>query len=212
MSKGQILKVMLFSGIVALGLTVMLARHGFFTPEEGLNLHEISGNADYQEGNIYDVPGIWTDQDGKQFTLAQFRGSPSAVVFFYTNCPDVCPVTVKELSNAMPKLSGPLKTRLQVIMISMDPEKDTPQAMKAYAKKLGLDPHQWHLLRGEELPIKKVAGLFYFLIKPMEDKIHHFEHHKMVGVVDDTGLIKDRIMFDFKDPNTLNFQIQHALN
>jgi protein SCO1 len=71
------------------------------------------------------------DHAGKPRTLADFRGQVVAVFFGYTNCPDVCPTALAQLSEAM-KLLGSDASRVQVLFITVDPRRDTPQVLSQY--------------------------------------------------------------------------------
>jgi protein SCO1 len=72
-----------------------------------------------------------TDHTGKQRTLANFKGKAVVVFFGYTHCPDVCPTTMAEMAAVMKEL-GPLADRVQVLFISLDPQRDTPQLLAQY--------------------------------------------------------------------------------
>lgn len=71
------------------------------------------------------------DQDGKLRTLADFKGKVTVVFFGYTQCPDVCPTTMAELAQVKKSL-GADGERVQGVFVSVDPERDTPQLLKAY--------------------------------------------------------------------------------
>jgi len=72
-----------------------------------------------------------TSQDGGHLTAADLKGQPFAVVFGYTHCPDICPTTLLDWSNVLDGL-GPEARRFKVLFVSVDPERDTPDALKAY--------------------------------------------------------------------------------
>jgi len=72
-----------------------------------------------------------TDHNGQKRTLADFKGKVVVIFFGYTQCPDVCPTSMSELAQAK-QLLGPDGDKLQGIFISVDPERDTPEVMKAY--------------------------------------------------------------------------------
>jgi protein SCO1/2 len=72
-----------------------------------------------------------TDQNGQRRTLADFRGKVVVVFFGYTQCPDVCPTTMAELAEAK-RLLGTDGERLQGVFVSVDPERDTPEVLRAY--------------------------------------------------------------------------------
>jgi protein SCO1/2 len=72
------------------------------------------------------------DQNGQTRSDADFRGQYLLVFFGYTNCPDVCPTTLQTITTAMDKLGGDA-AKVTPIFITVDPERDTPAVMKAYA-------------------------------------------------------------------------------
>jgi protein SCO1/2 len=72
-----------------------------------------------------------TDHTGKPRTLADFKGKVVVVFFGYTQCPDVCPTTMAEMASVMQKL-GPLADQVQVLFITLDPERDTQQLLAQY--------------------------------------------------------------------------------
>lgn len=72
-----------------------------------------------------------TDHTGKPRTLADFKGKVVVVFFGYTQCPDVCPTTMAEMASVMQKL-GPLADQVQVLFITLDPERDTQQLLANY--------------------------------------------------------------------------------
>ena len=71
------------------------------------------------------------DHTGKPRTLADFRGKVVVLFFGYTQCPDVCPTTLSELAATMQKL-GPDAERVQVVFVTVDPERDTPDLLSRY--------------------------------------------------------------------------------
>ena len=72
-----------------------------------------------------------TDHTGKPRTLADFRGKVVVMFFGYTQCPDVCPTTMAEMSAAMKEL-GPQAGQVQVLFVTVDPERDTQQLLAEY--------------------------------------------------------------------------------
>jgi protein SCO1 len=72
-----------------------------------------------------------TDQNGTPRTLSDFRGKVVVMFFGYTQCPDVCPTTLSDLAGALQKL-GADANRVQVLFVTIDPERDTPELLKQY--------------------------------------------------------------------------------
>jgi protein SCO1 len=96
------------------------------------------------------------DPDGRQRTLADFRGKAVVVFFGYTQCPDVCPATLATLAEAMKRL-GPDADRVQVLFITVDPERDTAALLKQYVP--AFDPH-FLGLRGDAAATARTAKEF----------------------------------------------------
>jgi protein SCO1/2 len=79
-----------------------------------------------------------TTHDGKRLSSAELKGTPFALFFGFTHCPDVCPTTMLELSNAI-KALGPDADRMRFFFVSVDTERDTPELLKLYLS--NFDPH-----------------------------------------------------------------------
>jgi protein SCO1/2 len=97
-----------------------------------------------------------TDFNGQPRTLASFAGKVLVVFFGYTQCPDVCPTSLAELGDVMQKL-GPDADRVQVLFVTVDPERDTPEILKQYTT--AFDP-RFLALSGTADQIRQTAASF----------------------------------------------------
>ncbi len=80
-----------------------------------------------------DMPDLTlTNQDGERVSMAQLEGQWNLLFFGYTFCPDICPATLAELRQLRGKLPEDVNQRLQPILVSVDPERDTPEQLKKY--------------------------------------------------------------------------------
>ena len=104
------------------------------------------------------------DVDGRQRSLADFKGKVTVVFFGYTQCPDVCPTTMLELSEVK-KALGADGARVQGVFVTLDPERDTPEVLKAYVNNFSPD---FVALRGSLDQTKAAAKAFkvYFAKVP----------------------------------------------
>ncbi len=91
-----------------------------------------------QKFSLRDITGApWgkdfhlTDHNGQPRTLADFKGKAVVLFFGYANCPDMCPMTMHRLSQAMERL-GTDAERVQVLLVTVDPKRDTPEILKQY--------------------------------------------------------------------------------
>lgn len=97
-----------------------------------------------------------TDFDGHPRTLASFAGKVVVVFFGYTQCPDVCPTSLAELADVMHKL-GPDADKVQVLFITVDPDRDTAEILKQYATAFD---SRFLALRGTAEETRKAAAAF----------------------------------------------------
>jgi len=93
--------------------------------------NQVNTEATALSNEPWGVPFSLTRQDGAPITEQAFRGKPTAVFFGFTNCPEICPTTVYELSGWMNKVD-PGKDKLQAYFVSIDPDRDTPAALNTY--------------------------------------------------------------------------------
>jgi len=96
------------------------------------------------------------DAEGRTRTLADFKGKVTVVFFGYTQCPDVCPTTLAELAAVRQSL-GALGEQVQGVFVTVDPERDTPEVLKAYVGSFGAD---FVALRGDAEQTKATARAF----------------------------------------------------
>jgi protein SCO1/2 len=97
-----------------------------------------------------------TDHTGKPRTLADYKGKAVLVFFGYTQCPDVCPTTMVEMANVMKEM-GPLASKVQVLFVTVDPERDTQELLSKYVP--AFDP-SFVGLYGNQAATDKVAKEF----------------------------------------------------
>lgn len=93
-------------------------------------------------------PFSFTDLDGETATEAAFDGRITVVDFIFTNCPFVCPPMGANMARAQRALEG---TGVRFVSISVDPERDTPEALRAYAARHGGTLDTWSFWRSEDL-------------------------------------------------------------
>jgi protein SCO1 len=125
------------------------------------------------------------DQDGQPFRDQDLKGKTFLVFFGFTHCPDVCPTTLFEISEIMRKL-GPEADRTAALFISVDPERDTPEAMKDYLS--SFDPHL-RGLTGDAASLAAVAKAYrvYYKKVPLEGGDYTMDHTAIVYLMDKQG-------------------------
>jgi len=142
-----------------------------------------------------------TDHNGKPRHLEDFRGKAVAVFFGFTHCPDVCPTTLAEMSQVVKSL-GPEGDRVQVLLVTVDPERDTREALAKYVT--AFDP-RFLGMYGDLEATRRVAKDFkvYFEKRKTGDS-YSVDHSAQSYVIDPQGRLRlfvrhDRISSDLPD-------------
>jgi protein SCO1/2 len=102
------------------------------------------------------------DPDGNVRTLADFKGKAVVMFFGYTQCPDICPTTLTEMQQVM-TLLGPQSDKVQVLFVTVDPERDTAAILKQYVP--SFDPRFLGLRPADDAALEKVAKDFKIYYK-----------------------------------------------
>ena len=147
-----------------------------------LSAVDITG-ADY--GSKLSLP----DQNGKIRTMADFKGKFTVVFFGYTQCPDVCPTTMAELAQVKKSL-GKDGDRLQGVFITIDPERDTPELLKAYLT--AFDP-SFIALRGtleQTAAAAKDFKVYYAKVPSKSADTYTMDHTAGSYVFDEAGRLR----------------------
>lgn len=129
------------------------------------------------------------DADGRMRSIREFQGKAVVVFFGYTQCPDVCPTTLTEIAEAR-KLLGADGAKVQGVLITVDPERDKPELLKAYVANFGPD---FIALRGTPEQTAQVAKDFKVFYRRVEGKApgsYFMEHSAASFVYDPQGRLR----------------------
>jgi protein SCO1/2 len=129
-----------------------------------------------------------TDHNGQRRSLTDFKGKVVVIFFGFTHCPDVCPTTMLELARVAKEL-GADASRLQVLMVTVDPERDTPQVLRQYVPSF----HPSFLgLHGSKDEIARTAKEFkaYFNKQPQQGGSYSVDHTAGTYVLDTKGRLR----------------------
>ncbi|WP_168123733.1 SCO family protein [Paenibacillus sp. HB172176] len=134
------------------------------------------------------------DIEGNPVSLNSTNGKVRLVYFYYANCPDICPPTTYMLSQVQEKLKsqGTLGDKAELISITFDPERDTPDVIKDFAERTSAKIDDgWTFLRGEQDATIELAKKFG--VGVIDNKDGTFTHFNYISLVDQNGKIRDWI-------------------
>jgi protein SCO1/2 len=126
-----------------------------------------------------------TDQSGQTVTEKSLQGRPSLIFFGFTHCPDICPTSLFQMSEVL-RAMGPDASRVNAYFVSVDPERDTAEAMKTYLQ--SFDPNLKGLT-GTPEEVSKVIGEYRVYAKkvPLKDGDYTMDHTAVIYLMDRDG-------------------------
>lgn len=130
-----------------------------------------------------------TDHDGRPRTLKDFRGKAVVVFFGYTHCPDVCPTTLSEISEAK-RLLGPDGAKVQGVFVTVDPQRDTPEMLKAYMANFGPDFVALHGTPEQLAAVAKEYKIYYKKVDGKTPESYTMDHSAGSYVYDPQGRVR----------------------
>lgn len=148
-----------------------------------------------------------TNHHGRPFRLSENRADVTLLFFGYTFCPDVCPGTLAELRQVM-KALGPAADRVQVLMVSVDPERDTPARMEQYLSLF--NPEAWNFvgLTGSPDAVQPVVAAYGAVARkepiPGSSANYLVAHSTFIYVLDRHGLMHAKLVYGMGPEAVLN--------
>lgn len=148
-----------------------------------------------------------TAADGSRFKSTSVAGRPMAIFFGFTQCPDICPTTLLDMTNHMRDL-GPKADRLAVLFVSVDPERDTPEHLRAY---LANFDKRIIGLTGTPAEISEVARAFRIIYEKVPTSSGYtLNHSASVLLIDSAGKFSGTISFQEPPATQLEKLRRHA--
>jgi protein SCO1 len=152
--------------------------------------------------SIYALSVPLTDQNGRDFRLAELRGGPVLISMFYTSCEAVCPMIFETLRLTLARLPERERGAVRVVMVSFDPTRDTVVALKRTAQAHGVDGDRWTLARADEAAARQIAAVLGVQYRRLASG--EFNHSSEIVLLDAEGRIVQRsAMLGAVDPALL---------
>lgn len=140
--------------------------------------------------SAYLLTDTYTDQDGHDFKLADGRGRVRLVTMFYTSCKYICPLIIDSAKGVEHALTPAERARLDILLVSLDPARDSPAALKRIAEKRRLDPARWTLARTEAAGVRRTAAVLGIRYRALADG--EFNHSSALVLLDGEGRVVAR--------------------
>ena len=150
-----------------------------------------------------------TTQDGARLSLRDLRGKVVAVTFVYASCADTCPLLTAKMAALQAKLGPEFGPRVFFASVTVDPERDTPEVLRRYARAHGANPAGWAFLTGSAAEIQDVERRYgvYARKNPHGDVDHTF----LTSLIDRDGVLRVQYLGVRFDPDELLEDVQSLL-
>jgi len=157
-------------------LTMLMATKYCYSQNSSAKISDLS---------IYNLPSKWTTQNGKDIELKDLKGDVLVMVMIYTSCKAACPRLVADMRNIEEQLPADIKSKVKLVLVSIDPETDTPKRLKEFSIENKMEGDQWIFLRSTEKNTREFAAVLavnYKKISPMD-----FSHSNIISVFNPAG-------------------------
>lgn len=139
------------------------------------------------ENSVYNLKSEWENQDGKKMHLSDLKDKVVVLVMIYTTCKTACPILTAEMGKIAKTIGEVDPTKIRYVLVSIDPEHDTPEQMKAYLKTNHFEGEKWLFLRSSEENTQELANALavkYKEISPVD-----FSHSNIISVFAPNGAL-----------------------
>ncbi len=134
--------------------------------------------------SFYELTSPWKDHRGTDFKWSDLKGQVVLVSMVYTSCEHTCPMILSELAGLVKGLPESAQKKVQVLVVSFDPARDTIERLAKVAVERKLDA-QWRFLRGTNDDVQELAAVLNFRFKKLENG--DFSHSNTISILDQNG-------------------------
>lgn len=142
--------------------------------------------ADLPDGSYYQLDVLLETQAAEQLRFAEMAGGPVLVAMFYGSCPHVCPMTISTIRAMEDRITDGEREQLRVLMISIDPARDTPEALEELAARHKVDRSRWRFARTAAADVRAVAAVLGVKYRELPDG--SFNHTSPILLLDEHGV------------------------
>ena len=134
--------------------------------------------------SIFLLESDWETYRNSSMALSDLSGKATVAAMIFTHCPSACPRIVADMKNIESSLSEEERKQVQFLLISMDPERDTPERMRQFAADHRLND-TWEMIRADKDATMEIAQVLGVRIKPLDDG--GFDHSNIIQILNRNG-------------------------
>lgn len=135
--------------------------------------------------SYYALDVVLETQAAESLRLSDLEGEPVVVAMFYGSCAHVCPMIISTIGMVENQLPPATRERMRVLMISLDPERDTPEALADLAGRHKVDPERWRFVRSAPADVRLIAAMLNVKYRLLPDG--SINHSSQILLLDGAG-------------------------
>lgn len=146
------------------------------------------------------------------------KGKVTLMAMVYTHCPDICPMTTHNMQLVESKLSEKELDKVRFVVITFDPNRDTPQVLKKFGEIRDINFSRWNFLTGDEQNTKEVMLKFDVKAVPADSSYdadgnlsYYIVHTDRISLIDQNGLLRKNYVGSIADVNEIANDIKYLL-
>jgi protein SCO1/2 len=192
---------------ISIAVSACVRREGPSGDQHPLS-HDVAGPAEMVEGeSIFGLDLALIDQEGTALQLADLRGHVMLAAMVYTSCTSVCIMVTEQMKAIEHQLTG-VDRDVTYVLFSLDPGRDTPEAMRAFLREHRLETTRWRLMAASEEGVRDLAAVLGVRYQPEENG--EIAHSAMIFVIDEDGVVRHRQVGVGKDSSELVAAVRRA--
>lgn len=137
--------------------------------------------------SLYDIGTSWRNERGDSLLLAEMAGTVRVVALVYTSCHGTCPLIVNDMKRIEAAIPPGRDADVGFVLISLDPARDTPGRLAAWAADNELDPARWTMLNGTDVTVREIAATLGVRYQVQPDG--EVAHSNIITVLDRDGMV-----------------------
>lgn len=136
--------------------------------------------------SVYQLGGDWTDQNGRRLELRDLKGRPRLIAMVYSHCGYTCPRLISDMKTIRNALPAGVRAEVGCVLVTLDPDRDTPARLREFARQKQLDSH-WELLRGSDAQIRELSMVLNVQYNDLGNGV--ISHSANINMLDPDGRI-----------------------
>lgn len=174
-----------YVALAFLVLAIIANSRVVITPVDEAGTETVAAAIGNDDNSIYALSAVWNNAPGDRVQLSSLAGRVQVMAMVYTNCHSTCPLIIAELKRIEASLKDVQRGGVAFVLVSLDPERDTPTQLSAWAASLGLDPAHWTLLSSNESATRELAAALN--VRYQAQSNGEFAHTNGLAVLDRRG-------------------------